>query len=344
MPSKKQKSEQIFHIDYHNMIRFLKVVGLLPSDRPEASSIVLFIILMVFGLNAVINGMIFAELKLATDAFTHSNNVVSAIVYFYVLFFRRQFWYDFIKKITEDIDRRMDKIEEIEKMRSGKELRVTLRVGGYFYAVVLSLRLLRPLIYVLVAAINPENTQSELPPPMALPIIFDPLFTYILDSLLSSSFDASLICIYSLLMIFSIYFESCCRVLKQTLIYETKNLNDCIMRHIKLMEMLTNFKSVFGLILFIDCFVSLANICLVLFSIVVNSEENSHIMTEIAYLVGGTIQFWLVCWYSERLLYAGLDISDGVYQSQWMGKKSSEQRKLLFIIVRAQGTEVCLRI
>lgn len=344
MPTKKPSEIYVFRQKYHSIRKVLLVFGIWPRAKHQLSTYLYCAILLIYVISALFTGILFAEFKSANFVFTHTNNVLTIFAFFYVIIFRREFFFRLMTRITEDVDAPKDNFQGNELKHSGRELYVTIKIGTYFFGWVILLKFLRPLFNLLYLMINPVGTSFQLPPPVALPMIHGPVITYILDSFLGSSLDLSMIFIMSIILLFSLYFCSSCKALKETLAHgkfddevdERTFLNNCILWHIRLLGLATDFKEAFNIVLLMHSFISLLDICLVLFSIVLYSDENDQIMSEISFLCGGSTTFLLSCWYSGRVTYASLEVGMGAYESEWFKRSLLEQKKIIVLILRAQ--------
>lgn len=299
----------------------------------------------------IVKNILYADLKSASDAFTHTNANIISVIYFYMMLFKRPFFYDLFQRFETDMYRELNEFEIKHTILAGKEIRGTLRVGILVLCIATTMKFVQPTVLYLYGLIsNAEENIVYLPPPMGIPEIYGPLITYIIESVATSLSIGTIVGSVIIFMLFTYHICGQFNALHDSIIGgkspgpdlgkggvdEESFLDDCIRRHQQLLNMSLDFVKIFGIVFWIDCVVSVLNICFVLFSMAQNVGAIEHVLNEASFLCGGVSQMFLACWCCERIFNATLEISDGAYNSNWLGKSLKFKKKIVFIMVRGQ--------
>nr|APC94319.1 odorant receptor 11 [Pyrrhalta aenescens] len=152
--------------------------------------------------------------------------------------------------------------------------------------------------------------------------------------------DTSLDCLY-----YALADVACCQldILKENLrnIEPRGNLNVkqelivCIKYHQEIIQFVEQIESVFSIILFLEFFKSIVNICFIGFELTMANFLSLHFFMGFIYLNGLLMEIFSFCWFGHALILKSTEVEDACYLIKWDECSISVQKIIWMIMMRS---------
>jgi hypothetical protein len=283
-------------------------LGIWPD--PDNTCIIIFNIIVLFSFSVLVltKSILNPEGESIENAFTLANGGLCTGIYFVAMIVKKDKIIEFIKFIkTQD---------KIFTNCGAKALMIA--AGKEYYIISIALlcilpagtliRFLQPPLAYGYVQFFQEGKNFTLPPAMGLPnFIFGDIRTYILESLIRMLILSNLSGICATFIVSTI---SVCTQLNmlglelENISEDEKVIHKMIDRHQELLHFTKLLNEIFSPYFFADCFLSLINLSIMLFSLITHNVSFSNLIMEIPLVTAGMSQLFFILYYGDKLIDA----------------------------------------
>jgi hypothetical protein len=338
--------------------KYLIPLGIWPSANNIWITLFNIIVLFSSSVLVICKNVLDPESESIENAIALGNGALCTVVYFVSMIVKKDALVEYLNFIKSH--EKVFTNSDYKQLTSAcaREYRIIMTALLCILPVGIAVRFLHPPLEYGYVKLLRNDKNFTLPPSMGIPTsMLGEIPTYILESIVRMIVLSTLVGICSIFILSSLYICTQYNILA----LELENITDdeevvdkMIDRHQELLYFTKLLNKIFSHYFFADCFLSLINMAVMMFSFITHNIRLSNYIVEVPLLSIGIAQLFFVLYYGDRLIDAvsnsiftakyslnkkiikSEQIADAVYQSEWYTKPIKIKKKILLIIMMGQ--------
>jgi len=288
--------------------KYLVPLGIWPSANNTWITIFNIIVLFSFSVIIIFKNALNPESESIENAIALANGSLCTVVYFVTMIVKKDTLVEFLEFIKSHKKVFTNGDYKSLTFACAREYRIIMTALLCILPVGIAVRFLHPPLEYGYVQLFRDDKNFTLPPSMGIPTsVFGDIPTYILESIVRMIMLCTLLGICSIFILSTLYICTQYNILALELENfrdDEKAINKLIERHQELLNYTKLLNEIFSPYFFADCFFSLINLSIMMFSLISHNIRLSNYIVDVPLICAGMSQLFFILYYGDRLIDA----------------------------------------